>query len=310
MWGRGRRLRLRLRKEISYIRAMRTLLSLGVLALIACEFSKSVHKDLTTGLSTRGDGLSCEDVYLANASGKLNTSRFTYGDKIFVVFDDLKGFKDENGSVVPGLSLTVTGKSGDTVLHAADLYSEYPQGIRMSPLQLRADLTVADPMHSTHSYTLEIGIWDQRGKGTFSAVLPFEVVASERITIRSDFRYDEVYLFSLTGQRVITDNKVTAGEDVYLLIEGLSGFETTGGHAFPGLSVRAEDDDENAVMDFADLFEEYSEEGVQEEKVKQLISAQLSFPGISAGNRYKCIVSVWDKKSEKRIDITTTLNLQ
>lgn len=37
---------------------------LFMIAFSACQFSKSVQKDLVSGLLTTGDGLSCENVFL------------------------------------------------------------------------------------------------------------------------------------------------------------------------------------------------------------------------------------------------------
>lgn len=280
------------------------------LAILSCEYSKSVNKDFTTGLTTRGDGLSCDDVYLSTDAGKIERNTFTYGEKIFLNFDDIKGFKRENGRVFPGMSLYVTGQAGDTLLKAENLYTAYPDGIDVSPLLLSADLTVADPMHSTKNYTLKVAIWDKKGKGTFSAQLDFNIIPNERITIYSDLQYDEIYLFSRSRQRVVTDHIFSTGEDIYLLFEGLRGFVTEGDRVFPGLSVKAIDADDIVVMDYQDLFEEYTESGVPEENVRELITAQLSFPGFSTGASYQCIVTVWDKKSNKKTTATATLKLQ
>ena len=116
-----------------------------LLTMISCEFNKSVNKDLITGLTTKGDGLSCDNVYLSDGKNKINRNSFIYGEKFYLNFDNIEGFKKEGINVFPGLKLLILGTEGDTIMFNNDLYSNINNGVDISPLLLQANITVAKP---------------------------------------------------------------------------------------------------------------------------------------------------------------------
>ncbi|MCX6254660.1 MAG: hypothetical protein NTV31_09325, partial [Bacteroidia bacterium] len=129
--------------------------------LTGCQFSKSVKKDLISGLTITGNNLSCDEVFLSVNNEKTDRNLFIYGETFFINYNDIKGFIRENENVFPGMELVIRNQAGDTVMQTNDLYSEYPSGINYSPLMLTADLTVASPIKSKGEYTLYVKIWDK-----------------------------------------------------------------------------------------------------------------------------------------------------
>lgn len=278
--------------------------------MLSCQFNKSVNKDLITGLYTTGDGLGAERVYLSTETEEIERTTFTYGEKIFVMFDDMSGFVKANDKVFPGMHLVVTGQAGDTVMQVADLYADNPEGFDITPLVLRTDLIVAAPIHSGKAYTWHIDIWDKKGKGKFSSTLDFNVIPNALIKVESNVSYDEIYLFTRERGRVLTDNMATSGEDTYILFEGLTGFNVENNFVFPGLSLRVTDQTGKALLEDMDLFEELSASGVLQSDFNQLISAQLSFPTASAETQVNCEALLWDKRGNGKVRVTTKLTLK
>ena len=43
-----------------------SVITLLLINLISCDFQKSVNIDVLTGLSTHGNGLGCDDVYISD----------------------------------------------------------------------------------------------------------------------------------------------------------------------------------------------------------------------------------------------------
>ncbi|MBA4323111.1 MAG: hypothetical protein C0408_09875, partial [Odoribacter sp.] len=158
---------------------------LFLVALSGCQFSKSVQKDLISGLFMTGDGLSCDDVYLSVNNQKTERSTFIYGEKFLLNFNNIEGFKKDNDHVFPAMTLLVVSKTGDTVLQTNDLYSDYPDGMNLSPLLLTADVTVANPMKSNGEYTLFVNIWDKKGSGKFTAKFEFKIKSNDQILIEA-----------------------------------------------------------------------------------------------------------------------------
>jgi hypothetical protein len=288
-----------------------TLVVIVSLVVTGCNFSKSVKKDLISGLLTKGDGISCDDVYLSVNDEKTERNTFVYGEEFLVNFNNIEGFTRENESVFPGMTIAVTGLNGDTVLKAGDLYSNYTGGLKYTPLKLTSDITVASPMKSGNKYTLNVIVWDKKGKGTYNATLDFSVITNENIKIESvNVTYDEIYMYSEKKGKVITDNKIAFDDNTYFIFEGLAGFKTENGMVFPGLSLKGRDDAGDEILNFDDLFADYSESGLAVSDFNARLSSHFNIPKSEFKNPLKCNLTVWDKKSDARITVKAELTLE
>jgi len=286
------------------------LILLLTLTLGACNFSKSVKVDLLTGLTTNGDLISCDDVYITVKGQKVNSNTFTYGEEFYLNFNNIEGFKKENDRVFPGMDLFVTGSAGDTLLISKDMYKNYPEGINLSPLLLQSNVTVADPIHSNGDYTLAVMMHDKKDKGTYTARLNFKVIPNEKIILTtSKVSYKEIYLFSADEKKVITDNKIKLNDQVYMLFEGLSGFKEEDGKVFPGLSIKASDDAGEQLVNYDDLFADYTESGIGVSDFASQVSSNLVFSSLEVKNPIHCTISIWDKKSDAKISAAFDLQL-
>jgi hypothetical protein len=279
--------------------------------LTGCQFSKSVKKDFISGLTTTGNNLSCDDVFLSVNNEKTDRNIFIYGETFFINYNDIKGFTREKENVFPGMELVIRNQAGDTVMQTNDLYSEYPSGINYSPLKLTADLTVASPIKSKGEYTLNVKIWDKKGPGIFTTKFNFKVKENEQITIDpSNVSYDEIYLFSQGSDKVITDNKIKFDDNIYLIFEGIKGFKAENGMVFPGLSLKATDSKNNMIIDYDDLFLDYSETGLAATDFISRVSAHFKITRAEFKNPLHCVLVIWDKKSDARVKVTANLILE
>jgi len=280
--------------------------------LTGCKFRKSVEKDIASGLTSAGDEITCEDVYLTVNNERITRNSFIYGEIIYINFNDVKGFAKENGKVFPGLVISVTNQAGDTVWKTADLYSQYTEGFDYSPLNLTADLTVAAPMQSKGEYSLFIDIRDSKGEGKFETKFDFKVRENELISVEtSGVSYNETYLFSQGSNRIITDNKIGFDDNIYVIVEGLKGFKEENGMVYPGISIKIIDAANNIIVNSEDLFVKYSEAGVAAADLTTRISAHFSsLSGEKFINPLHCETVIWDKKGDARIKATTNMTLE
>ena len=280
------------------------------LALISCDFRKSVSKDLIIGLITKGNGLSCEEVYLSIDEEKTDRTTFIYGEIFYLNFSNMEGFSKVDKNVFPGMVMWVTDEAGDTIFQTEDMYANYLNGMNISPLLLRANLTVGTPMHSNHKYTVFLKIWDKKDKGTFTAELPFNIIENEKISIeKNNISYNEIYLYSVDRDKAITDGMVSFNETAYLIIEGLSGFTEDNGNVFPGLKFLATDNSKNIIMDYADLFESYTT-GISSGDFKTQFYVTIKFTQGEIDNPIHCETLLSDKKSNSNLKVTTDLIVQ
>lgn len=281
------------------------------LALSNCQFSKSAKKDLLSGLSSTGDKLSCDEVYITVNGERTTRKTFTYGETFIINFDNVTGFTKENGNVFPSMIMTVVSASGDTAMQTADLITDYPDGMNFSPLQLTADLTIATPIRSKAEYSVIVNIRDKKGMGTYRSKFDFKVIENDKVAIESSkASYNEAYVFSQGTNKVITDGKIKFNDNIYLIVEGLKGFNETGGMIFPGMSIKASDSANKVLIESTDLFTEYSATGVSAADLAERISAHFSIPGTQFNNPLHCEMTIWDKKSDAKLKLTTDLVLE
>ncbi len=284
------------------------IITLLVFSLFSCEFRKSVHKDLITGLATKGNGLSCDDVYLSTEEGKIQRNTFTYGEKIYLNFENIDGFKKVKGYAFPGLNLVVSQEPGDTVLIYNDLYADDVDGMKISPLLLTPYLTVANPVHSQRLYKLYVKIWDKNGPGIFSANMDFNVIPNPHIKVESkNVSFDEIYLFSKERDKTITDDRAMFNENIYMMFEGLEGFKEETGQVYIGLALQLKDSEGRLILDEKDLI---GESGMEVSALKSQVAPTFIFSGSRIKNPVSCDITIWDKKSDNRIRASMLLNVE
>jgi hypothetical protein len=294
------------------------------LALFSCDFRKPINKDLTTskdssvrkdltkGIITKPEGLSCNDVWISIDEEKTDRITFIYGETFNLNFNNMEGFSKVNGNVFPGMMLKVTDEKGDTIIKTEDEYADSVNGLNLSLLSIKADFDVVQPVHSNHKYTLYVNIWDKKGEGTLIAEAPFSVIQNEKINIETNYiTYDEIFLLSVDRNKVITDGSIYFDEIVYLVFEGLSGFYEENGKVFPGARFQVVDYSFTPIMSYNDLFYFYTKTGINSEDFKSQTFLKMSFAQGKVNNPLLCEATIFDKKrNAAHITVTTELNVK
>jgi len=142
------------------------LLLASMLLCTACNFSKGMKKDLTTGLSTSYNGFAIEEAYLADENGnRLPNNQIPLGSKIQVVVTGVDNFTDKDGKVFPGCSLKLTDPSGTALLDLPDAFAEMTGGTPAAEAKvLHADLSTGNPMKVGQTYHLQTRFFDKNNQ--------------------------------------------------------------------------------------------------------------------------------------------------
>jgi hypothetical protein len=287
------------------------LLSLMAAITSGCNNSKLVNKEYPSGITTTGTKITCENIFISVNGRKVENNEFTYGERFYVNFDDLRGLARKNRKVLPGMKIAIVNSSGDTIMRKDDLYSEITDGFELKPFQLAADLTAASPIKSGTDYSLIVKIWDKFGQGTFNAKYDFKVKPNDQIiTEQVNVTFDEIYIYSQKSGKIIKDGKIRFDDNIYIVVEGLKGFSEVNGRVFPGLSLNIKDSENRVTTDFDDLFSDYSLKGVEQADVFLRTSAKFKIEKVDLTNPLECNVLIWDKKSTARLKIKTNLTAQ
>jgi len=274
----------------------------------ACNFSQSINKDLITGATSRGDGLSCDDISIQINGEKEKRNTFTYGENVVFAFDGISGFKEENGKVYPEMSMVVLKKENQMVLSELSLLN-LTEGTDLSPLQLQANLIANFPHKNNEEYEVQLTIWDTKGEGKFTYNMPFTIIENELLHVKSTtIDYTSIYLWNESDNKVVADNKMTSKNKYLLILEGLDGLKAENGKVFPALSILLTDNKGNAVLSNPNLLQSSTTDGVDAAAfTKNQTFVSLKFNEGEFFNPYKLTVELKDAKSESKLNITTEL---
>lgn len=278
---------------------------LFVFAITSCVETSSKP---IPGLATKEGGLICKDIYLSNDDGKINTNSFIYGDQIAINFNNIKGFKKENGNTFPGLRLLILDKKKDTIMFNPDLYSDNTNGFDLSPLLLFSKVMVANPIHSDNSYKAYVHVWDKKGKGTLDTSLEFKVIPDPKIATQTNgVSFDEIYLYSQKKGSSIINNLVPTNEDIYLVIQGLQGFVKENGKSSVGVRIEVTDADGNIILKEEDLTKDAP---LDASELEEVIAPSFIITKGKVQNPIVFSVRIWDKKSDHEIKANVKLNVE
>ena len=155
----------------------RALLGLVFVSLFITSCQLGTHKDLMSGLSYTYSGLGVEEVVLSIDGQRFQDREFPFQSVVVMNFLEVNGFKRNDGKVFPGLSVSVTDKSGNVVLSADDLFAKYDaEGLEpVEASSLSSNITIGNPMTPGQTYHWEVNVWDKRGEGEIQANMDFTV---------------------------------------------------------------------------------------------------------------------------------------
>lgn len=135
--------------------------------LYACQAQPvaGINKDLNTGLTTSYKGLSPERSFLIMNEEELNHTDIPIGEKFLLVNKGVKGFKEKNGQIAIGCSLSIKDKNGKVLLQEADLFKDHDQYTPKDAEYLKCTITTGEPMQWEEKYDVEVVFWDKNGTG-------------------------------------------------------------------------------------------------------------------------------------------------
>ena len=286
---------------------LKPILLLFIIACYGCNFNKSVTTDFNTSLTTRGNGISCSEIYLSNELGRINNNTFTYGEFIYFNFNHVDGLTPKNGLVYPKMKLLVKNQAGDTIMYAKDLYNN-AKGFKPEELQLQSHIVTAQPIEKNQPYQLELLLSDKNGEGTLSANLDFSVVHDKNILVKNEgLRCKTIYLFSKNQNRAITSGTVSLNEELYLLFEGLEGITSIDNKAEIGLAIKAIDAQGRIIIDAEDML---LDKPLAIKEVENKLAPHFTFTNKEIINPVTYQVKIWDKANGNAIITSSDINIE
>ncbi|WP_158974320.1 hypothetical protein [Cellulophaga sp. L1A9] len=273
----------------------------------SCNFNKSVRKDFVTGITSQGDGLSAEQIYVSVNNEKVSDNEFYYGQNIYTNFENMDGFVVENNTYHPQMEVVLVSKAGDTIMYEANLFQQNP-GFDASMKTLTGNMILARPIYSGEDYTLKYTITDEKGEGTFSSSLKFDIIPDPALKVsKKGLDFKEGYVLSLTKNAVITDGKIGFEEVILMDFQDVSGYTKVNGLVELGLKIKVTDADGTIILNMEDV---YGEKYTSEAEIKRGIGAQLELNNGVLKNPINFQVTIWDKNSDASLDAEIKLTVE
>lgn len=100
-----------------------------------------------------------------------------FGRDIYIYISGVSGFKEVNGKVFPGSSLTYISTSGEEITASEDGLKEYTES-GISPKDAKSftiEATIGNPLKHGESYKIKAVVWDKKGAGKIEAELNIKV---------------------------------------------------------------------------------------------------------------------------------------
>ncbi|SMC65118.1 hypothetical protein SAMN05660703_2280 [Cellulophaga tyrosinoxydans] len=272
--------------------------------ITSCNFSKSASKDLILGITTKGDGLSAEHVYVTINNEKVSDNAFYYGQDIITNFENMDGFVTENNTYFPMMQVVLVSKKGDTIMYEPDLLKA-DSGFDASLKTLTGNMILARPIYSGEDYTMYYSITDKKGDGKFSSELKFDVLHDPLIKVeKKGLDFKEGYLMSLSKNNIITNGKIAFDEKILMDFQDLYGYKSTNGNVSLGLKIRVVDAADTVILNMEDAF---NGRPISEDEIKAGVGAQLVINKGRLKNPVNFHVTIWDKNSDAKLTAHTAI---
>lgn len=274
--------------------------------LTGCNFRKSVSTDMITGLSTKGDGLSADEVYISNGTDRLTENTFLYGQEIYTFFTNLEGFVAENGTIYPEMEVLVLSKAGDTVLNHRNLLGA--KGFASKAADLNGNVILAAPIYSGAEYTVKYKVIDTKGSGVFYSEFDLELKPDPLIKrMENGLTIKEAYIYDKKTGTVVTDGKIGFGENVLLDVKGLSGYSLVDGKPNLEMSVLVTDATGKVFLDLPHLLKDMV---ISTKDIENGLGSTLIMNKGVLENPVSWKLRIWDKNNGAEVNVLAKIKVE
>lgn len=250
------------------------------------------------------EGLSCNHIVMENYTGVVDASEAMYGEKITLFYNDMRGFTLQDGKAHPNMDIYLIDKKGDTLLKQENLFEGVTDGYKEKDgkLILHSDVTFARPLLPNNTYRMHAHITDKNNSDAFYHVeRNFSITHDPEMNVKKDgISYDIMYIYSMDRNLSVIDHKISVNEKVYLLMEGLEGYEIDEeGKADISANMSLKHADGTIITEIKDLFPNK----VSAKDLKEQLYASIIITEKETGEEpVTCTFQMKDKISGKSLE--------
>lgn len=276
------------------------------------EIQDEKPKFLPKDLSIITEGLSCDDTYLYAAGMKTTSLYYKYGEKVFINFIQVKGFKEVGGKIFPRIDGYVYNAEGDTLVNGYDLDLGIADGYQSETggIDLNTNVYFDYPFLPNENYNWEVYISDRNSDKFLKSSVILNIAHNDHIKVEAkNGGYNDVYLYDMEEGLVIRDNTVIEGSDFKVYFDGLSGFKIEDEKAFPGMEVSLKSAGGDQILYAENAISDYAESGLDAKLVVSSLYTLIELPDDESGEM-QLMVRIYDLKGKAEITTNITLNVR
>jgi len=117
-------------------------------------------------------------------------------------------------------------------------------------------------------------------------------------------------IFLTANGRKLSTNEVGLNTDLVCFFQGVRGYQLNDNLAYIGASMILTDSDGNELLNEADLFSYYDDEGLTPEDLSSLSLSLTTGSPMEVGEEYNLQMKIWDKKGTGEINASVSLKIK
>jgi len=275
------------------------LLCIIICIFIACNDNTSENQGIKIG-----------EVIVTSNGEQTGKNQFTYGETIKLNFKNVSGLTKFEGKFFPKATIYLLNENKDTVEQTNYNFGE--QFVSDKALNLEINLLAVLSDATNKKLELKVKIEDTKGEAAFNYAMPFSIVPNNKFLIKENgISYSNIYLLDKNTEGVITDNIITARNNLVIMYEGLQGFDIDNiGYINPAASAKIVDADGAVLLDEKNLLKINEVLGFKNLEAANSFPVTIFFDDIKPKNPVKLSVELYDLKSSNKLELETTLTIK
>jgi len=266
------------------------------------------------GEKTEKNRLTCQEVYHAVDSEKVETTDMVLDKVLKIYFQNTEGLTEADGKVYPGLSIEVLSPQNKQVLYSENALAEFSEnGLpKAFSKNISATIGVASPMRVGEAYAVNLRLWDTKGDGEITYKTKIAITGK---STKEKIPTGEIISSGLTAKGVLLlkDEKavkfdlLTIGDIAKLALIDVGRFEKAEDGLYSiDMDISIANSTGKTVKQVQGILKESGHTGLKSDTTN--LSAIIDTKGYQPG-KYTATITAYDKTNKNRVTAKKSFGL-
>lgn len=244
--------------------------------------------------------------YFEVNGSKLEDTKIPYGCKVVLTLKGAKGFKEEKGKYNCNAGVTVYNSKNEEIITLDNLYKEdFPNGIPVERFsgELFLSLRCQTPLKMNQTYKFVFSIKDLKSESKIEIVENFSMVPTPGLAYEEKgLTSDGPFLYNVKNpDEALGKNELKVADTLKVYFTGINGLIEEKEMVWPDASIQLLNEYGDVIVEFNDLYKEYSKTGISAIEIKDLVALHLILPNdLKREKKYVAVFKIGDKKEKNK----------